>query len=207
MALRYKSADRSGVERGATRSSSKFPVSSDQSERRIVCPYEENFARNRKLLLEDRWDDSAGHTLDILDSSFGRMTPPSSIDAQDSEVDSTSHETSITWSTIDIHVHEKVLGDNVPSSGPPVGIGWQAVEHVQVSIDDYEQQRPPRRIRMEMLTPSRSRQDELMESGLSFRELREACLEAATIRRQRQKSSKDGRLIRRIAKLFPWKAK
>ena len=198
MQFRLKSADRnSSVEFPGRRSSANIQFSRDQSER-----------KDRKLIVEEeRWNDSVGHTLDLLDSSFGRITPPCSIDARDSEGDSTSHETSIRWSTIDIHVHEKVLGDNVPSSGPPVGIGWHAVEHVQISIDEYEQQRPPRRIRMEMLTPSRSRTDELMDSGLSFRELREACLEAATVRRQRQKSSKDGQWVRRIAKLCLRKSK
>jgi hypothetical protein len=205
--IRCRSADQSTTERD--NGSIKVPVSKDHSDRKTTCSQEEkSLENNRKLVPVESWNDSAANTLDLLDSSFGRLTPPSSVDAQDSAVENTtSRNTSIRWSTIDIHVHEKVLGASVPSSGPPVGIGWRVVENVQVSIDDYEQQRPPRRVRMEMLTPSRSRQDELLDSGLSLRELREACLEVATIRQQRRKSSKDGRLVRRIVHLLSWKAK
>jgi hypothetical protein len=186
----------------------KLPVSKDHSDRKATCPQDKSLEDSRKLLPVESWNDSAAYTLDLLDSSFGRLTPPSSVDARDLEIENAaSRNTSIRWSTIDIHVHEKGLGASVPSTGPPVGIGWQAVEHIQVSIDDYEQQRPPRRIRMEMLTPSRSRQDELLDSGLSLRELRDVCLEVATIRQQRRKSSKDGRLLRRVVQLLSWKPK
>lgn len=201
-ALSCEGEERGGVERAQSRYSSKYPVP-------IVFQQEKISKRFNNLKTEDRWNDSAGDTIDLFDSSFGRTTPSHSIDDDQNsvEVDSASHKKSIHWSTIDIHIHETILGDNVPSSGPPVGIGWRTVEHRHLSIDEFEQQRPARRVRTEMLTPSHSRLDDLMELGLSFRELREACQLAATIRRQRQKSSKDGRLLLRIGKLFSQKSK
>jgi hypothetical protein len=111
---------------------------------------------------------------------------------------------SVRWSTIDFHSHEMLLGDN-PSirSGPPLTISWKAHAHHQISIDDYENFKPERRRKSEMLSPRQMREDLLISAGYSRSELRKATTEAAAIRQMRHRSIKDGQFKAMIAKWKP----
>jgi hypothetical protein len=110
---------------------------------------------------------------------------------------------SLKWSTIDFYSHEMVLGDNPSvSSGPPIMISWKSHEHYPISIDDYEKYKPERRRKIETLVPRQRREDLLIRAGYNRSDLKEAANEAASIRRMRHKSLKDGQWK---ATLLKWK--
>uniref|UniRef100_A0A7S3L534 Uncharacterized protein n=1 Tax=Amphora coffeiformis TaxID=265554 RepID=A0A7S3L534_9STRA len=64
---------------------------------------------------------------------------------------------------IEIREYERTLGDNPScSSGPPVAISWEYYpEPLKLSIEEYEDTRPPRRSNFEMILPRDVRQSML----------------------------------------------
>jgi hypothetical protein len=73
---------------------------------------------------------------------------------------SSNNDRSVTFSTIEVHEHAMVLGDNPSTShGPPVQMGWDVMESSLLSLDDYETQRPPRRGRYQLVMPGDARED------------------------------------------------
>jgi hypothetical protein len=74
--------------------------------------------------------------------------------------ESSSNERSVTFSTIEVHEHAMVLGDNPSTThGPSVEIDWAVMESSMLSLDDYETQRPPRRGRYQLQMPGDARED------------------------------------------------
>ncbi|KAL7579500.1 hypothetical protein ACA910_007877 [Epithemia clementina (nom. ined.)] len=65
----------------------------------------------------------------------------------------------VTFTTIEIREYARTIGDN-PSctSGPPVAISWEYAPSTTLSLDDYEDGRPPRRTNIEMILPRDLRQ-------------------------------------------------
>lgn len=51
--------------------------------------------------------------------------------------------TKVSWGTVDVHEHARVLGgcDTVPSNGVDLGIGWDRVDTRSMSVDDFERER------------------------------------------------------------------
>lgn len=124
---------------------------------------------------------------------------------------------SVQWSTMDWYSHEIILGDNpsVSTGGPPITIRWKAHEHVQMTIDEYEQQwevvgapvqteEPTKsmtttttttrrsRSKAEMLIPRQLREEWLRNGGYSRKEIAAASAEVERIRRLREQSARDG---------------
>jgi hypothetical protein len=67
---------------------------------------------------------------------------------------SASSERSVTFSTIEFHEHAMILGCSpATTSGPPLEIDWEKMSTASFSLDDYEELRPPRRVRQQLLMP------------------------------------------------------
>jgi hypothetical protein len=94
------------------------------------------------------------------DSSSGS----SSCDLSES-FDGTSQK-GVRFESIKVREYNMILGDN-PSCcyGPPVTMEWQYDETGELSIDEYEECRPPRRKTYQMALGSRRRTNYLLESG------------------------------------------
>jgi hypothetical protein len=75
----------------------------------------------------------------------------------------------VTFTTISIHLHPRILGDN-PSvqDGYPISIGWKAESSTELGLDDYEAQRTgPQRTKSEMMVPKDIRKEWLKEEGVT----------------------------------------
>lgn len=136
---------------------------------------------------------------------------PSRLSAISSCSSSSSTGKRVVFGAIQIHVHAYALGDN-PSAqlGPPVTVAWESFETIQFAqVDDYEKLRGDTRSTYQMLIPRNVREYLLRAQGYSQQEMNEARRAASKVRRQRNRSSRDGVVKRRIdhccAKLFSTK--
>jgi hypothetical protein len=105
------------------------------------------------------------------------------------------------FSTIDLHVHRLVLGDNPSiSSGPPLTIGWRSEFSTQLSVDEYEQHHPDRRGKYALQVPRSLREDWLKDEGYSRSEMKEAETSALVVKAHRTKAANQGVFLRAMAK-------
>ena len=106
----------------------------------------------------------------------------------------------VSFHTMEIREYGVVLGDNPScSSGPPVQLAWNPHDSTKLRIDDYEEHRPPRRDRAEMLMSYNVRWWSLMrESGYTVSQLKRATDACQEERKARQKTV---RKIRRQEKI------
>ena len=67
---------------------------------------------------------------------------------------------SVQWDSITIHMHHRELGDNpsCAASGPPVTLGWKPFQSRTLDLDSYEERRPERRQKEEMIAPPEQRE-------------------------------------------------
>ena len=70
--------------------------------------------------------------------------------------------------------------------GPPLGIGWQYEEKGSFNLEDYENARRRRLNQYQLLVPSNKREEMLMNSGHSMKEISEVMKKIEKSRRQRQ---------------------
>eukprot|EP00429_Kryptoperidinium_foliaceum_P062646 CAMPEP_0176078936 /NCGR_PEP_ID=MMETSP0120_2-20121206/39478_1 /TAXON_ID=160619 /ORGANISM="Kryptoperidinium foliaceum, Strain CCMP 1326" /LENGTH=207 /DNA_ID=CAMNT_0017412689 /DNA_START=250 /DNA_END=873 /DNA_ORIENTATION=- len=69
---------------------------------------------------------------------------------------------SIKFSHVGIREYARTVGDNPScSSGPPVSISWDYNALEEISLEEYESTRPPRRSHFEMVLPRKIRQNML----------------------------------------------
>jgi len=96
------------------------------------------------------------------------------------------------FSTLEIREYAITLGDNPGGAqGPPISLDWDYNEgQTQVmSLDDYEDTRPPRRDKYQMHMAENLRRWRLLrETGCSLKDLMKATKAAANVRKQRKKS-------------------
>lgn len=105
------------------------------------------------------------------------------------------------FSTVDLHVHRLVLGDNPSvSGGPPLTIGWRSEYSTQLTVDEYEQHHPDRRGKESLQVPRSLREDWLKDEGYSRSEMKEAETSALLVKAQRTKSANQGVFLRAVVK-------
>lgn len=95
----------------------------------------------------------------------------------------------VRFSTVQIHQHPVILGDNPACSrGPPLSIDWEALDSTEFSIDDLEKSRARRggrRHAEELVLPKHSRVRTLRQCGYSRKDFRQAKAEIKDIQRTR----------------------
>jgi hypothetical protein len=98
--------------------------------------------------------------------------------------------TVVQFSTITIKSYLIVLGDN-PSAmrGAPISLGWKAVHSENLSLEDFEDHKPPRRSKHQMIIPRAIREDWLRDLGYTRAELKEAVDQATKIQKSRTKNA------------------
>ena len=108
---------------------------------------------------------------------------------------------SVSFGQVHIHSHRYTLGDN-PSvaGGPPVALAWECSESYIFDLDEYEREKPAPRSKDSTLLPRSLRENILRGEGFSRGELKEASEGVKRIKRQRLKSSRDGRVLRQVEK-------
>jgi hypothetical protein len=67
---------------------------------------------------------------------------------------------SVTFSTVEFHEHAMIMGDT-PSctDGPALEIDWVPINQSIIDLDDYEEYRPPRRVRGQLHMPGDIREE------------------------------------------------
>lgn len=98
----------------------------------------------------------------------------------------------VQFSTVEVHLHEMKLGDN-PSvlMGPPLTICWYGFSHETYSVEEFEQMRGHPKRRHQMIWNRDKREELLMHSGYSRKEIDKAAATVLEINRQRMESTKD----------------
>jgi hypothetical protein len=101
---------------------------------------------------------------------------------------------SVSFSTVEIHVHSRSLGDNPSvSSGPPIALGQTVLVSELRTVDEYESFRvkeAPRRSKRDLLLGRMDREDLLKEYGYSRSDFVEAENEVRKLQFQRRASSR-----------------
>ena len=95
--------------------------------------------------------------------SFSSLLPPVASESFSGSSDSSSSSSSscddgcsrrVSFSTIEIHEHAMIMGNNPwTSHGCPLEIDWEEVGNYSLNLEEYEESRPPRRIRDELAMP------------------------------------------------------
>jgi hypothetical protein len=95
----------------------------------------------------------------------------------------------VRFSVLEIRCYPMILGDN-PSvtNGIPVTIDWKHDESVVCDVEEYEESRPPRRDRAELMLPSSIRSRLAMDTGSSRKELQEQLRQVNIQRNQRRRT-------------------
>jgi hypothetical protein len=95
-----------------------------------------------------------------------------------------------TFTTIEVHTHEVTLGDNPSVSvGPPLTIGWKAVDSIMLQLDEYEEARASRREKVNLIVPKSTRIDWLRDAGYARSELKAVEDDIAFIKKYRKKNA------------------
>ena len=69
-------------------------------------------------------------------------------------------EHSVTFSTVEFHEHAMIMGDT-PSctDGPALEIDWVPINQSIVDLEEYEEYRPPRRVKDQLHMPGDIREE------------------------------------------------
>ena len=121
----------------------------------------------------------------------------SSLDTLEDKDDELPKKTSrIQWGNIQIREYNRIVGDNPETIvGPPLTLDWQYNEHELITIDEYEETRPKRKVFWRLRLSSITRKNMLKNVfGIPESEIAAAEREVQVIRRQRQSTNKQGRL-------------
>lgn len=111
----------------------------------------------------------------------------------------------VSFSFVEFHLHEILLGDNpAVSNGPPLTLSWKAVESYKLHLDKYEASKAlPSRDRHQMILPKCVREDWLKAAGYSRSEQVRASRAVRAIQSQRSQSMLDSDLWQKIQCIMP----
>ena len=78
----------------------------------------------------------------------------------DRDASDTSERSHVAFSTIEFHEHAMILGCSPSTTcGPPLEIDWEKMSTTMFSLDDYEELRPPRRVKQQLIMPEFVREE------------------------------------------------
>jgi hypothetical protein len=98
--------------------------------------------------------------------------------------------TTVSFDKVHVREYNRCVGDNVPSKGPPISIGWKYESQKEHCIDNYEHERRAKckRNREKLRMDARERVSILDEHGSSFSEIMRAASESSSVRKQRMQT-------------------
>lgn len=122
--------------------------------------------------------------------SNGSKSQGDGIDEDDEEDDDEHIDNSpvLKFSTLEIREYDTQLDTNPSvSCGPAMALSWSYNVSARVTVEKYEEHRPPRRKMREMRVPASEREFRLRMSGVSRKEIEESikCIEKARKKRRK----------------------
>ena len=136
------------------------------------CLSNYNFLEDKRILLDG--------DLDTLSSSNSTI---------ETYCEDTKENRRVSFGRILIREFNIELGDNPSCSvGPPLTIGWQYYDVSSSDVDDFEETRPPRRCKRQMIIPSSVRADILTDVGYSLKDILEVIDTIDKCKKLRKKS-------------------
>eukprot|EP00540_Astrosyne_radiata_P023485 CAMPEP_0116863062 /NCGR_PEP_ID=MMETSP0418-20121206/23997_1 /TAXON_ID=1158023 /ORGANISM="Astrosyne radiata, Strain 13vi08-1A" /LENGTH=481 /DNA_ID=CAMNT_0004498009 /DNA_START=21 /DNA_END=1466 /DNA_ORIENTATION=- len=110
----------------------------------------------------------------------------------------------VSFTKLQIREYERTLGDNpCVSSGPPISLGWSHnLDEVEVNVDEFESERPPRRPRHEFAFTASEREAVLDEWGFSGSEVEQAAFQSYRIMQKRMDTAFQGQLSARMEEVL-----
>eukprot|EP00551_Chaetoceros_affinis_P012787 CAMPEP_0203667992 /NCGR_PEP_ID=MMETSP0090-20130426/4712_1 /ASSEMBLY_ACC=CAM_ASM_001088 /TAXON_ID=426623 /ORGANISM="Chaetoceros affinis, Strain CCMP159" /LENGTH=461 /DNA_ID=CAMNT_0050532303 /DNA_START=142 /DNA_END=1527 /DNA_ORIENTATION=- len=151
--------------------------------------------RRKRRVLQRKVDGVIKH---VNNGHIKNLTPQtissSDIDSLGSNLTNSSSVTTeklrVRFDQVTVREHYMIAGDNPEiARGPPITIAWKHNHEQTYDFEYFEHRRAPqRRLRTQMKMPPFIREDILIKSGYSYKEIREVTKEAAIIRRQRRRS-------------------
>jgi hypothetical protein len=93
---------------------------------------------------------------------------------------------SVNFSTIEVRSHPMIMGDNPSvSSGPPVTIDWEHQDVELFDVSAYEESKPKKRTKQEILIPAHLRESSLRDQGYARCEIAQVGKEINRIKKCR----------------------
>jgi hypothetical protein len=126
---------------------------------------------------------------------------PSSRSSSTSLSTQDSRRSSVSFGSIEVREFDRIVGDHPDvSNGPPLSIGWEFVQDEAVTVDEYEEAKPPKSNKREENFLVRTKFERIcilhQDYGYSIQELRAAEKEAKRVHKQREYSKeKHGRTV------------
>lgn len=120
-------------------------------------------------------------------SSHSRKMCRSELLKDDSMTSSTRSERSVSFHRINVREYKSIVGDN-PSvtNGPPIQLGWDFKEGIELEVESYEQEKGPPKDMLALVLPRKEREDRLMDSGHTRKEISDAIREVKVSKNQRR---------------------
>jgi len=112
-----------------------------------------------------------------------------SLDLADLHRPSSRDKRQVEFSNIEIREYPICIGDNPGGfHGVPLTISWMHQDCIELSVDDYELNKPVRRATIELKIPNQLRIDMLKKSGYSRQEIQEGIRKANIERNRRRRT-------------------
>jgi hypothetical protein len=113
--------------------------------------------------------------------------------SQPSQPHSSKIKKNVSFHTIEIREHERALSDNPGvSSGPALGIGWNSIDSLQCTVAEWEEHRPPRRSKSNLVIPAYLREQILRdECNITNDEINQSLRQTTRIKVSRIHASKE----------------
>ena len=125
-----------------------------------------------------------------VDGKDDLLSQPQLHQVEASLVDTTNvPKLTVQFSTVTVRDFPRAMGDNPASScGPSISIGWRHESECTVPLEEYEENRGPRRCGREMIIPVPIREALLREAGYSRAEIMKGVRDINIIRGQRRRT-------------------
>ena len=118
-----------------------------------------------------------------------QVTLPTTLLSSPSSSTSLPPKSRVGFTHVTIRDYPRSIGDNPAStSGPSISIGWKHEAECTIPLDEFEENRAPRRLGREMIIPAQIREDLLRQEGYSRAEIMQCMKELNIIRGQRRRT-------------------
>lgn len=154
-------------------------------------------------------DESVNDELDesISDEKGGAMSPSTSTDSlvsatASSTVSTASSKKSVKFGNVIIREYNRIPGDHPDTrAGPPITISWEYAEQPAKSLDDYEQNRPTKRMNLRLSSITRKN---ILRNvfEVSEGEIEAAEREARKVQKLREKTASQGKVSSVVENVF-----